>query len=169
MTIKSKIFTQLLSTGLLLSLLMSLLVLPSYAKKHEPPPAPLQLALQKFLQSYKGRLLRVEYEHEKNIPYYRVAYLDAKGVVQHLRVWDKGQENLHQEVKFYPQPPVNLLSLQQILKKTFGGQKVRLLQAILKPHKEGYEYKLEWVDAQGIAWEGKYEARTGRQISRKRD
>ncbi|PIW49765.1 hypothetical protein COW20_05035 [bacterium (Candidatus Blackallbacteria) CG13_big_fil_rev_8_21_14_2_50_49_14] len=159
-----------LALSLVITLPLLLFAGVSEAKKsHSPPSVSLQTALQKFLQAHKGRLLKLEYESENQVPYYRIEFLDGQGVVQHVRVWEKGQQNLTQPVKGLPSPPANLLSLPQLLNRTFGKQPVRLLEASLKPHKAGFQYKLEWIDARGIVWEGRFDARTGRQISRKRD
>lgn len=166
MTIKSRVASRLIQAGLTVFLLS----LPAYAKTQQAPPLPLQQSLQRFLKSHTGRLLEIEYEYKAKLPYYRVTFLDAKGVLQHLRILEKGQESINQAGKPAPQLTGNLLTLQQILNKTFGKQVVRLLEAELKPDKKGgYHYELEWIDSQGIAWEGTYDARTGRQLSRKRD
>jgi hypothetical protein len=144
-------------------------VLPAQAGSESPPPVALQQALQKFLQGHKGRLLKLEYEDDKAPLYYRIEFLDGQGILQHFRIESQKVQNLNQPVKHYPAPPANLLSLQQLLQKVFGKNAPRLLEATLKPHKAGFQYKLEWLDAQGITWEGQYDARTGRQLARKRD
>lgn len=143
--------------------------LPAQASPDSPPPLALQQALQKFLQGHKGRLLKLEYEDDKVPLYYRVEFLDGQGVLQHFVIESQKVQNLNQPVKHYPAPPANLLSLQQLLQKVFGKNPPRLLEAALKPHKAGFQYKLEWLDAQGISWKGQYDARTGRQLARKRD
>lgn len=166
MTNKSKLVTRIVKAGLMASLLS----LPAYAKKEDGPTLLLQQALQRFLQSYKSRLLEVEYEPYNQQSYYEVTFIDAKGMTQQLRVGEKGYENLHQAGKAYPKLPGNLLTIQQILNKTFGKQAVRLLQAELKPNKKGgYQYELEWLDSQGVAWEGNYDAITGSQLSLEKD
>lgn len=162
MMIKQTLLPLLLVTSLWLPL-------PVLAGPDAPPPVALQQALQKFLQGHKGRLIKLEYEDDKAPYYYRVEFLDAQGVLQHFRIETQKVQDLNQPVKHYPAPPANLLSLQQLLQKTFGKNPPRLLEATLKPHKAGFQYKLEWLDAKGLTWEGHYDARTGKQLSRKQD
>ncbi|MGV3526957.1 MAG: PepSY domain-containing protein [Candidatus Sericytochromatia bacterium] len=120
------------------------------------------------LQRFPGRVIKWEQEHEKGQLVYQITIRQGNGQIQEVELLASSGQVLKTEADddVFPAVPAGILSVEQVMAQFKGGT---LLEVALKPVVGGFQYHLEWRDAQGQKWEQQQDARTGKLIAKQRD
>lgn len=147
----------------LLTLTLFMATVPFQAEAATPAQT-IQTAIKRF----PGRVVKWEQDQEKGQLVYQVTIRQAQGQLQEVELLASTGQVIKTELDddVFPAIPAGILSLEQVMGQFKGGT---LLEIALKPVGTGFQYELEWRDAQGQKWEQIQDARTGKLISKRLD
>jgi uncharacterized membrane protein YkoI len=136
------------------------------------PPTALPNLILQLQQQHQGRLIGLEYETRQGEVGFRVELLTPQGQSKafFIRARDQHIEALSRAgVKVRSQSQREVLPLDAVLKKAFGNQPYRLINAELEFKQGRYVYELDWIAPDGTVWEADHDAYTGLELKRERE